>query len=245
MILRRLRFSTVPYQFPTPPIPNNNNNNNGNNVGNNVSYSRSRYPPAPSNNSPYPEDVEPEEKRLPLKVNSFPEAMMPFPEESHQSYELDQFRDASADPFDENTSAVLGEPVRAEDCEIKPDGSVYLPEIKYRRILLKAFGVGGWALIPRGPHSLQGNVLSREYALMARGRFVSQARGHAVMTGAFQSTGSVSEAVRSNALMRCCKDLGVAADLWDGAFVAQWKAQWGQRRIDRGRTVWYKATSQS
>ncbi len=27
---------------------------------------------------------------------------------------------------------------------------IYLPEIKYRRILNRAFGPGGWALMPRG-----------------------------------------------------------------------------------------------
>ena len=27
---------------------------------------------------------------------------------------------------------------------------IYLPEVKYRRILNKAFGPGGWALMPRG-----------------------------------------------------------------------------------------------
>src|SRR5579863_8750280 len=29
------------------------------------------------------------------------------------------------------------------------DGMIYLPEIKYRRILNKAFGPGGWGLAPR------------------------------------------------------------------------------------------------
>ena len=29
-------------------------------------------------------------------------------------------------------------------------GLIYLPEIKYRRILNLAFGPGGWALMPRG-----------------------------------------------------------------------------------------------
>ena len=29
-------------------------------------------------------------------------------------------------------------------------GLIYLPEIKYRRILNQAFGPGGWALMPRG-----------------------------------------------------------------------------------------------
>ena len=31
-----------------------------------------------------------------------------------------------------------------------PIGLIYLPEIKYRRILNQAFGPGGWAIMPRG-----------------------------------------------------------------------------------------------
>ena len=41
-------------------------------------------------------------------------------------------------------------PITDSDIEIKPDGLLYLPEIKYRRILHKAFGPGGWGLIPKG-----------------------------------------------------------------------------------------------
>jgi hypothetical protein len=31
--------------------------------------------------------------------------------------------------------------------------------------------------------------------------------------------------VKSNALMRCCKDLGIASELWDPAFIRKWKAK--------------------
>jgi hypothetical protein len=60
---------------------------------------------------------------------------------------------------------------------INTDGMIYLPEIKYRRVLNRAFGPGGWGLAPRGPHSILGRTLTREYALIVHGRFVSQARG--------------------------------------------------------------------
>ena len=36
-------------------------------------------------------------------------------------------------------------------------GLIYVPEIKYRRILNQAFGPGGWALVPKG-ESLQFQV---------------------------------------------------------------------------------------
>jgi hypothetical protein len=56
--------------------------------------------------------------------------------------------------------------------EIKPDGIIYLPEIKYRRILNKAFGPGGWGLAPRGESIVTAKAVTREYALLAHGRYV-------------------------------------------------------------------------
>lgn len=54
-----------------------------------------------------------------------------------------------------------------------PDGLIYLPEIKYRRILNKAFGPGGWGLAPRSETNVGPKVVSREYALVCLGRFVN------------------------------------------------------------------------
>jgi hypothetical protein len=53
------------------------------------------------------------------------------------------------------------------------DGIIYLPEIKYRRILNKAFGPGGWGLAPRGESIISDKVVTREYALVCHGRFVT------------------------------------------------------------------------
>ena len=35
---------------------------------------------------------------------------------------------------------------------------------------------------------------------------------------------TASEGCKSNALMRCCKDLGVASELWDPRFIREFKA---------------------
>jgi hypothetical protein len=50
------------------------------------------------------------------------------------------------------------------------DGLIYLPEIKYRRILNKAFGPGGWGLAPRTETNVGPKIVSREYALVCLGR---------------------------------------------------------------------------
>ncbi len=53
------------------------------------------------------------------------------------------------------------------------DGLIYLPEIKYRRVLNKAFGPGGWGLAPRGETNVGPKIVSREYALVCLGRLVT------------------------------------------------------------------------
>jgi len=121
---------------------------------------------------------------------------------------------------------------------------LYLPEIKYRRILNRAFGPGGWGLAPRGETIVTAKCVTREYALVANGRYVarvcpesSRARrlilSHRLVSIArgeqdyFDSDGipTATEGCKSNALMRCCKDLGVASELWDPRFIRKYMAQ--------------------
>jgi hypothetical protein len=78
----------------------------------------------------------------------------------------------SAEPFSKEAADALMGPIPFDDVEVKPDGIIYLPEIKYRRILNKAFGPGGWGLAPRGETIVTGKSITREYALVAHGRYV-------------------------------------------------------------------------
>ncbi|KAF2024038.1 Mgm101p-domain-containing protein [Setomelanomma holmii] len=111
-----------------------------------------------------------------------------------------------------------------EDVEVKPDGLLYLPEIKYRRILNKAFGPGGWGLAPRGESIVTGKIVTREYGLIVQGRLVSIARGEQQY---FDPDGipTATEGCKSNALMRCCKDLGIASELWDPRFIREFTSK--------------------
>ncbi|KAI9490920.1 mitochondrial genome maintenance MGM101-domain-containing protein [Zychaea mexicana] len=131
----------------------------------------------------------------------------------------------STQPFSAEVSDILMQPLEPADIEIKPDGMIYLPEIKYRRILNKAFGPGGWGLAPRGEHSISSKNISREYALICHGRFISQSRGEQDF---FDISGlpTASEGCKSNALMRCCKDLGIASELWDPIFIRKYKKKY-------------------
>ncbi|KAF5371158.1 hypothetical protein D9758_004136 [Tetrapyrgos nigripes] len=135
------------------------------------------------------------------------------------------YQGLSQEAFPKEIADILMAPIDPMDIEMKPDGLIYLPEIKYRRILNRAFGPGGWGLAPRSETNVGPKVVSREYALVCLGRLVAIARGEQEY---FDPTGipTATESVKSNALMRCCKDLGIASELWDPRFIRQFKSKY-------------------
>ncbi|KAJ5194055.1 hypothetical protein N7472_006521 [Penicillium cf. griseofulvum] len=135
------------------------------------------------------------------------------------------FHGLSAAPFPKEAADILLAEVEPDEVEIKPDGILYLPEIKYRRILNRAFGPGGWGLVPRSESIVTPKTVTREYALVCNGRLVSVARGE---QDYFSPDGipTATEGCRSNALVRCCKDLGIASELWDPRWIRKYKAKY-------------------
>ncbi|KAL4910349.1 hypothetical protein BDW74DRAFT_144928 [Aspergillus multicolor] len=135
------------------------------------------------------------------------------------------FHGLSAEPFPKEVADILLAETNPDEVEIKPDGILYLPEIKYRRILNRAFGPGGWGLVPRSESIVTPRTVTREYALVCNGRLVSVARGE---QDYFSPDGipTATEGCRSNALVRCCKDLGIASELWDPRWIRKYKAQY-------------------
>lgn len=127
--------------------------------------------------------------------------------------------------FSAEQQEVLMQAIALDDIEVKPDGIVYLPEIKYRRILNNAFGPGGWGLAPRGESIVTGKLVTREYGLVVQGRLVSIARGEQQY---FDPDGipTATEGCKSNALMRCCKDIGIASELWDPRFIRRFLTEY-------------------
>lgn len=134
------------------------------------------------------------------------------------------FSGLSQESFAKEITDILLAPLQLSDIEIKPDGIIYLPEIKYRRILNLAFGPGGWGLAPRSDTIITNTAVTREYGLVCNGRLVSVARGE---QDYFDPSGipTATEGCKSNALMRCCKDLGIASELWDPRFIRKFKKE--------------------
>ena len=76
-------------------------------------------------------------------------------------------------------------------------------------------------------------------------RFASQAQGENTYFTPEQLPSAI-EGCKSNALMRCCKDLGIASELWDPAFVRWFKKNrmeevWVEHMTTKKkRTLWYR-----
>jgi hypothetical protein len=80
------------------------------------------------------------------------------------------YKGLGSTPFSPEAADILMAPIDPADVEVKPDGIIYLPEIKYRRILNRAFGPGGWGLAPRGETIVTAQSITREYGLIVHGR---------------------------------------------------------------------------
>ena len=133
----------------------------------------------------------------------------------------------------EKQSEILLEPVTISEIEIKPTGEIYMCHIQHRRRLNAAFGIGQWALKPVGNfiktsktnYGKTSQTVCREYALYIAGTFAASAIGEATYIEENQQMtwSDACEATKSNALMRCCKDVGIGLEMWDRKFSEQFK----------------------
>ncbi|KAG5937785.1 hypothetical protein E4U59_004186 [Claviceps monticola] len=155
------------------------------------------------------------------------------------------FYGISTKPVSKEQYKNLVAPLDVADIEVKPDGILYLPEIKYRRKLNETFGPMGWGLIPKGEAVVGSSIVTREYALIIDGRFVAQAQGENNYFSPDQLPSAV-EGCKSNALMRCCKDIGIGSELWDPQFLRWFKTMhveevWVEHMVTKKkRTMLYK-----
>lgn len=111
-----------------------------------------------------------------------------------------------------------------DECfEILPTGAVYLPQVHVRLRLNRVFGAGVWYLHECGDDyefDPNKNVLSRRFELYIRGARAGVGQGEQPhFEDSWRSTKStVIEGVRSNGLVRACKDISIGWQAWDKNF---------------------------
>lgn len=131
----------------------------------------------------------------------------------------------SAKKVTEEQQGILCAPIDPVDVEVKPVShlQVYLSHGKYRERLNRAFGVGGWGMEAVGEPEERSGYLMQKWALWVEGRCLDVSRG-AQRMGEEDEKGmawdDAEEAAKSNALVRCCKTIGMALECWDRKWIA-------------------------
>lgn len=140
--------------------------------------------------------------------------------------------------LDEKQKEILYAPAVEDDIEIRPDGLIYLPWMEYQNRLNKAFGLN-WCLIPEGNPKIKDNAVYCKYHLIINGTYMTCTIGEQqYYPGHGMTYSDAVEGARSNALMRCCKHLGITLELWKPSFVRAWKDKYAESYTKNGKTLW-------
>jgi len=134
---------------------------------------------------------------------------------------------------------ILFAPVDEDKIEMRPDGLIYLPWVFYTERLNKAFPMQ-WAIIPKGEAKYleDEKLMMREYLLIIKGSLMATAVGEQnyYANNKTMSYTDAIEGTKSNALMRCCKAIGISNELWQPEFIKNWKAKHGKSNEFRKKT---------
>lgn len=163
-----------------------------------------------------------------LAVIEAPQTLAVVPaEDNAQAVQLGAYSSAGTLKLTAEQAKALASDFPDEAYEVKPTGEVYVSQVHYRRLLNQVFGPGAWALVPRSGWINHAETVCREYALYVRGVFVAEAIGETDYQpdNDRMSYASAAEGCRSNALTRCCKDLGIASVCWDRKWSNTWRSQ--------------------
>ncbi len=148
---------------------------------------------------------------------------------SNINQEIDIYNGASMLIVSKEESEKLLTPFDENIIEIRPDGLIYLPQTFWRQRLNQVFGIGQWAIIPKNTiKDPEKNKFYYEGVLLIRGAYIATSVGEAEyhQTNRGQSWASVYEASKSDCITRCCKDLGIASELWQPKFSRAWVAKY-------------------
>lgn len=144
----------------------------------------------------------------------------------------------SEKPLDQSIISILH--VAPEDSEIQIkrfDGGLYMYQHFYQSLLNKAFGIGGWSIVPISKPTLfqiQDSTwcLIREFGLYCEGRFLAMGVGESMCYGFSQQRSGVLtayEVSKRDALHSCCRDLGMTQQLIEEEFVNTWREKYAER----------------
>ena len=122
---------------------------------------------------------------------------------------------------------MLSQPIDPDWVEVRYPDVPYLPGAWYRKVLDEAFGIGGWSLMEASRSHREPDGYVQMYVLKVGKVPIKKVAGYMRTPGDNEqlSPGIAMEGMRTNAIMRVCKDLGVARELWLPAWCRRWLAE--------------------
>jgi hypothetical protein len=152
--------------------------------------------------------------------------------------ESSAYSGAGTSPVTQEEADLLMAPFADDEHDIKPTGEVFVPQVHYRTRLSKVWRPGGWAMVPLSTIQARLGKYNRitfmqMWGMRVNDRFVGGAVGENDYdpNNANMSEATAIEGVKSNALVRICKDLSIGAECWDKRWCEQWKEK-------HARKVW-------
>jgi hypothetical protein len=157
------------------------------------------------------------------------ESLVPAHNGHDDKFALNLYQGIASGSFSEESKKILAENVIKSDVQIRPDGIIYLPGVQFRNCLNRAFGPGAWAVYPLRQF-MDALRIYYEGALIVNSRYIAQAVGECEFhaNNKMQSYASAIEAAKTDCITRCCKDLGIAEQLWDPNFIRAWKEEFAE-----------------
>jgi hypothetical protein len=127
------------------------------------------------------------------------------------------------------------------EVEIHPKGLIYLPHERLRNRLNEAFGAGWYRFLPVGEPLLGAMEVLWRYRLEFRDGTAAEAPGHAkyIKNNADYSYGDALETAKSDAFVRCCKDVGIGLQCWNRDYQIYFMQQYGVRMQSTKDNKWY------
>lgn len=169
--------------------------------------------------------------------------------EPESNFSIEVYSGASTLQLTEEESRKLSARFEDDEIEIRPDGFLYVPQALIRQRLNKVIGAGAWSIVLLREKIEQltekSNKLYFDGAMMIRGKFVARSIGEAsyFTTNQNQSRASALEAAKSDCMVRCVKDLGIALEVYEPAFCRKWQKQfaikvWVKEPNRDKKTLW-------
>lgn len=132
--------------------------------------------------------------------------------------------------FSSEVQSKLLRKVNPEHVELRQDKLLYVPWVHYQDVLVDAFGLGGYRMVPLERPRQQGQVMTWHMALMVRppGQskffYVKSAVGECAVNSGM-TTGNACEGAQSDALTKACKHLRIFNELFDPGWRRWWETE--------------------